>query len=223
MTVVQTCSLPICSSSIGATLRLFTLGGSEGTINASRMLQPWDESSTWNRFGGDGIHAAGVEARSVPSFTIVSPRATSEISFDVTDDVVFWTTGGTNEGYVFITDSTDAWSFSSSEASNNNPTLDITAICVGTPTVAPTPAPAPPAPTPVGGGGGSKKKSSNSSGTTILIVIIVVVIVGVCLIAGAIFFVVQKKQRSEGDKIPPGHGNLEFTEIEQPMQEAKKK
>lgn len=70
------------------------------------MLQSWDDTATWNTFGGDGTQPDDVEARSDSSFNIFAPRRGNIFEVDVTEDVQhLLSQDGANEGWDFITDS----------------------------------------------------------------------------------------------------------------------
>ena len=106
-----------------ATLSVYTNSSSGGTVSAFRMLQAWDDSSTWNSFGGDGVQADGTEASSETSFTIPQPVDETLLNLDVTADVEFWLDNpDQNFGWAFTNDSGDGWDFWSSEFTDN-PTL----------------------------------------------------------------------------------------------------
>lgn len=48
-------AIPDGKTLVSASLTFYTNDVSSGTISAYRMTQSWDESSTWNSFGGDGV------------------------------------------------------------------------------------------------------------------------------------------------------------------------
>lgn len=110
-----------------ATLSLFPSSGSDATISAYRMLTPWDDSYTWSSFGANGIALDDVIASSTPSFTITAPASGQALSIDVTLDVEGWIAGDAidNQGWVFVSDSTDDFVFNSANNINNAPSLSI--------------------------------------------------------------------------------------------------
>ncbi|MEO0986308.1 MAG: glycerophosphodiester phosphodiesterase family protein, partial [Cyanobacteria bacterium J06639_14] len=100
-----------------ASLTVFTNSASGGTVSAFRMLEAWDDGSTWNSFGGDGVQADGIEASSETSFTIPQPTDETLLTIDVTEDLEFWLANpDQNFGWVFTNDSGDGWDFNSSES-----------------------------------------------------------------------------------------------------------
>ena len=112
-------SLPEGLTLESASLTVFTNSSSGGTVSAFRMLEAWDDSSTWNSFGGDGVQADGVEAASETSFTIPQPVDDTLLTIDVTEDIAFWLANpDQNFGWVFTNDSGDGWDFNSSESDN---------------------------------------------------------------------------------------------------------
>ncbi|MEO1350363.1 MAG: glycerophosphodiester phosphodiesterase family protein [Cyanobacteria bacterium J06635_15] len=99
-----------------AFLTVYTNSDSDGTVSAFRMLQAWDDSSTWNSFGGDGVQSDDLEASSVASFTIPQPADETLLNIDVTEDLEFWLANpDQNFGWAFTNDSGDGWDFWSSE------------------------------------------------------------------------------------------------------------
>lgn len=87
-----------------ATLQLFTVSSTSGTVSAYRMKQAWDATATWNQFGFDGIQNDGVEAESVASFALVAPSGNSFVTTDVTADIQYWLDfPDQNWGWVFLT------------------------------------------------------------------------------------------------------------------------
>lgn len=98
-----------------AALELLVINSTAGTITAHSMLQPWNETSTWNSFGHDGVQPDGIEADTVSSFELVfhSPRRHFYICQDVTAEVNAWLEGETdNYGWVFTTESLRGWHLS---------------------------------------------------------------------------------------------------------------
>ena len=112
-------TLPEGTTLESATLQVFTNSASGGTVSAFRMIQAWDDNSTWNTFGGNGVDADDVEAASTTSFTIPQPTDETLLQLDVTSDVAFWLANpDQNQGWVFQNDSGDGWDFWSSEFDN---------------------------------------------------------------------------------------------------------
>ena len=99
-----------------ATLTL-DVSGTENSANISihRMLMDWDESSTWNDFGGaSGIQINDSEAVSAPDDTVDGGDGTAV--FDVTDSLNNWSLwGATNYGWVLDSDTYNDWKGTSSE------------------------------------------------------------------------------------------------------------
>lgn len=110
-------SIPEGATLESATLTVFTNSASDGNISAFRMLQDWNNDSTWNSFGGDGVQADGTEAATDASFIIEQPVDETLLSIDVTEDIAFWLENpDQNQGWVFLNDSGDGWDFNSSES-----------------------------------------------------------------------------------------------------------
>lgn len=109
-----------------ATLTIFTTNVSTGSFSMHRMLSVWDETATWNSFGGDGL-TVGLEAASAPTATFI-PGTLGALTFDVTADVQAWAGGAVNAGWSFFTSSTNGWDFTSADSSllAQRPSLSIT-------------------------------------------------------------------------------------------------
>ena len=152
--------VPAGATIINAQLRLNTAyevpGGTPGGDGARfyRMIQGWDESSTWDGLVG-GVQADGTEARtefvSSAGDPGGSPNVTSaDRSFDVTADLQAWADGETNLGWAFLgwEGRTDGWFITSSE--NADPSLRPQLIVQYVMAAAPTLQVADLAPTPTG-------------------------------------------------------------------------
>lgn len=101
-------------SLFSATLRINSVGSSPGTISAYRMIDSWSDSSTWNQLSN-----GNPSRESTASFTIPSPASGTVLEFDVTADVQSWLSSPTtNQGWIFINDSTNGWDFTSAESTN---------------------------------------------------------------------------------------------------------
>jgi len=71
------------------------------------MLQPWDETTTWNLLGEDGVQADGVEARvacdiQVGANNYYSNIPTGWLQLDVTEALRAWQAGEANYGWVLL-------------------------------------------------------------------------------------------------------------------------
>ena len=111
-------SIPEGTTLDSATVTFFTNSASDGPISLYRMLQDWNNDSTWADFGGDGVQADGVEAVEEASATFLNPVDDSFLSLDVTEDVQFWLENpDQNNGWIILNASGDGWDFDSSESS----------------------------------------------------------------------------------------------------------
>jgi len=100
-----------------ATLRIFTNNPTNGPVSAYRMLEDWDNDSTWSSFDGDGVQPDGFEAVEEASATFFNPDDNAFVNLDVTEDIQFWLENpDQNNGWILINDSTDGWDFDSSES-----------------------------------------------------------------------------------------------------------
>ncbi|MEM6253561.1 MAG: glycerophosphodiester phosphodiesterase family protein [Cyanobacteria bacterium P01_D01_bin.156] len=126
--------LPEGATLESASLSVYTNSASDGTISAFQMLQAWDDSSTWNSFGGDGIQADGVEAATETSFTLEQPTDETLLNIDVTADVEAWLANpDSNQGWVFLNDSGDGWDFWSSEFTDDPALVPQLSLTLNTP------------------------------------------------------------------------------------------
>jgi len=116
-----------------ATLSLYTSNVSTGSFNMHRMLTSWDENSTWNSFGGDGV-SLGLDAETTPSATFI-PSASGTIQLDVTADLQAWSAGATNLGWGFLTTSTNGWDFTSANGLTlaERPSLTVNFVAIPEP------------------------------------------------------------------------------------------
>lgn len=95
------------------------LGFRSKEIVLLNMLQAWDESSTWNSLT-NGLSVDGVELQQ--RIVASMPRQAGLQTVDVTASVRAWANGQANNGWGTMRQGkSDAWAFSSSEASD--PTL----------------------------------------------------------------------------------------------------
>ena len=112
---------PSLASAVSYFLTIFCTDPSTTfSIVGYRMMASWNESSTWNAFGSNGI-IPGIEASSTPSFSVPQP-VNGSVSVDVTKDVLAWLGGAMNQGWVFINSNANRWEFASSE-SESGPAL----------------------------------------------------------------------------------------------------
>lgn len=111
-------SIPPGASLLQANLIVYTNNPTDGQISLHRMIQSWDNTTTWNTFGGNGVMPDGTEAVNTASAIRTNLADDADVAFNVTDDVQFWLDNpGTNQGWVFFTDSDNGWDFWSSEYS----------------------------------------------------------------------------------------------------------
>ena len=124
-----------------AELKLTASSGTIGTISAYYMLTPWDEATVaWQDFGPNGILFDDVIASSTPSFTWTNIGNGDILTADVTQDVQTWFAEpeNVNQGWVFVSDSLDDFSWvSADDASNGPPQLNIVGT-IPSPTMRPT-------------------------------------------------------------------------------------
>jgi hypothetical protein len=96
--------------------------GAGGKFHA--MLQPWQDTNTWNSFGG-GIQADGVKAAITPTTAAGTAERNPLVqggfhSYELTADVQAWTSGTlTNYGWVVLPwpNGGDGWGFATAESS----------------------------------------------------------------------------------------------------------
>jgi len=106
-------------------------GESNDGATLHRVLQSWDETSTWvNSFGGNGVDTDNIEASSSVDCTVSGPPlGTLNLSDSgLVTTVQAWADGMPNHGWVFLTPSWDGWNFYSSEylTVTNRPLLEVT-------------------------------------------------------------------------------------------------
>jgi hypothetical protein len=81
-----------------------------------RVLQPWNESSTWaNSFGGNGVQATGIEAVALDDVTVAG--ATGRVEIDVTASLQAWVADpASNFGWVLLPRGNNGWDIRSAES-----------------------------------------------------------------------------------------------------------
>ncbi len=120
--------VPFNSEIALATLNIEVTNAGSGLV-ALRMLQDWQESSTWNSLV-DGVSANGIEAALATNFdvTVGTPDANEAastnvglgtFSLDVTKTVQAWSNGSTNNGWLlnYLDGGTNGIGFRSSDDS----------------------------------------------------------------------------------------------------------
>jgi len=107
--------IPVGAHITSAVLTLQTSNKGDGA-SFFRMLQPWMGAATWATFGGDGVQADGIEARTVADASS-GKTAVGATSVDVTSSVQAWASGETNYGWMLRSLGGDGWDFGASEAS----------------------------------------------------------------------------------------------------------
>jgi|GEM_PF-390353 len=110
---------------VSATLSL-NVTDAGNTISLHRMLQPWNETDTWNTWGG-GIQADGVEAAATADATL-SASSTGKRSADVTTSLRAWQTDpASNFGWALLPGGSDGVRFNSKEIATlgNRPELRV--------------------------------------------------------------------------------------------------
>jgi hypothetical protein len=93
----------------GAELRFRITSASNGPVGLHRMLMAWDETSSWNAFGGDGIQADDSEAVQNPDESKINLQGGTFTTYDVTASVQAWAEGEANNGWLILNLSTDGW------------------------------------------------------------------------------------------------------------------
>ncbi len=84
-------------------------------IELHRMKVGWNDTDTWNTFGGDGI-TLGTDAETASEFTLLANVANASAIFDVSDTIQDWLANpSANHGWAFIPTGTDDWRWNSSE------------------------------------------------------------------------------------------------------------
>jgi len=102
------------SQIIAASLELQVFGpGSQ--LEFYRMLQPWNDTDTWNGLG-NGIQADGVEASNSPDFITVGDVGTGLLAVDVTNSLQAWQSDpSTNFGWAILPTGTNGVDLFSSD------------------------------------------------------------------------------------------------------------
>ncbi|WP_425614265.1 DNRLRE domain-containing protein [Anatilimnocola sp. NA78] len=111
--------IPAGAQILWAELYLTTPSGVSNAEGAGaklhRVLKPWSSSATWsNSFGGNGIQTNNSEAATVAELN-TGVQTIGSSGFDVTDSLRRWKSGEANHGWMFQFNTSDAWSFGSSE------------------------------------------------------------------------------------------------------------
>jgi len=85
-------------------------------VTLHRMLQNWNETDTWNTFGGDGIQADDVEAAAAPDAATISILP-GPLVIDVTASVRAWQADpSSNHGWAILSSGNNLVGFDSREA-----------------------------------------------------------------------------------------------------------
>lgn len=116
--------IPAGAQIVSATLTLQTTNTGNGAT-LHRMLTSWADTATWNTLG-NGVQANGIEARTAADVT-TGATSLGASQFNVTSSVQAWADGAANNGWVFISQGTNGWDFSSAQGSSP-PQLSITYI-----------------------------------------------------------------------------------------------
>lgn len=117
-----TSQVPVGAHIVSATLSLQTTDtGSGGEFH--RMLQAWDNNSTWNTLV-NGIQADGTEAAAHSDASTGLVGSTGTTLVNVTSSVQAWADGEANNGWAILPLGPDGWSFQSTENSAP-PTLSV--------------------------------------------------------------------------------------------------
>ncbi|MBL8826877.1 MAG: hypothetical protein JNM18_07800, partial [Planctomycetaceae bacterium] len=108
--------IPLGSVILSARLVVNTTNAAASTtISMHRMLANWTEASTYNSMTG-GVTYDNVESLSAADASFTAPTVTGLFTISGLEAAVqSWSNGATNYGWVFATNSTDSWQFSSSE------------------------------------------------------------------------------------------------------------
>ncbi len=122
--------VPLDATIQSARLTFFTVNLGE-PIDLHLMLQPWNDTDTWNTPWAGGIVANDVMAASAVIANVPSTLDTTidtPITIDVTDSVQAWISGQANYGWFLTNTISDGWRFASSEAATaaNRPLLTVT-------------------------------------------------------------------------------------------------
>ncbi|EMI15641.1 Laminin G, subdomain protein 2 domain protein [Rhodopirellula maiorica SM1] len=99
---------------VSASLTVETTGDTSGTISLHRMLNNWNESSTWDSVSG-GLSANGSELALAADSQLVPPSSGATTFTGLEDTVQAWANGDSNYGWGILSDSSNGWDFDSSE------------------------------------------------------------------------------------------------------------
>ncbi|WP_295878871.1 DNRLRE domain-containing protein [uncultured Thiohalocapsa sp.] len=102
-------SLPADTVVTGAELRFYITSSTNGPVGLHQMLTPWDGTSSWNSFGGDGVQVDDSEAVAAPDESKPNLQGGTYTTFDVTPTVQAWAAGASEEGWLILNQSTDGW------------------------------------------------------------------------------------------------------------------
>ena len=102
-------SIPLGSTINSATLNFYTKSSTDGPVHFYQLLSNWDNTTTWNTFGGDGI-TPGVEAAINPFASESDIADETTLSVDATSLVTNWLTQDPF-GIGIINPSEDGWDF----------------------------------------------------------------------------------------------------------------
>ena len=114
--------VPLGSTITGATLSVYVTDADAADLIAlHRMLGAWTEASTYNTLTG-GVQADGAEASPGVDLTFDSGVTgwNNLSSAAITATVQAWANGATNNGWAFISNNADVWTFASSENATVN-------------------------------------------------------------------------------------------------------
>jgi hypothetical protein len=122
----DTLQVPTDAKLVRAFLRLWL--GNEASVESPgwmlfhEMLVPWDDNSAWNyaAWGGNGVHANGVEARATPVAEHVFLDKGVYHEVDVTSSIEAWKAGAANHGWVIRTTSTNGYGHYTSHSTSIN-------------------------------------------------------------------------------------------------------
>ena len=104
--IVGGAASPSGATIASATLVVWTVSASDGTVTIGALDRAFDGSSTWNSMGGGAQTVSTLDSDS-------SLPDNSYASFDVTSSVQSVVNGGNNYGWAFKIDSEDGWDFCS--------------------------------------------------------------------------------------------------------------
>lgn len=102
-------SIPLGSTINSATLNFYTKSSADGPVAFYQLLANWDNTTTWNSFGGNGI-TPGVEAAMIPFASESDIDDETTLSIDATSLVTIWLTQDPF-GIGIINPSEDGWDF----------------------------------------------------------------------------------------------------------------